>query len=355
MPMIKTILVAATGSDSDAANFAAALAIARPLGAHLDVLHVRLDVVGVAVAMSTDAGGGALTGGFIEQLERDAREREAKARGTFTRFCASAGLVATTAPASDNAAMPSAEWHIETGAEPRWMATYGVAADLIVAPRATGEDVVARSILETVLLESGRPLVIPAASAMPANFERIAIAWKPTPQAARAVAAAMPFLARAKEVVVITVEEQPAEHHEADRLVRNLAWHGIAATTALLKPEPEGAGATLLAGAAHRADLLVMGGYGHSRLREWVFGGFTQHVLVDAPLPVLMAQLISGRELTNSSGCSFGASGSSAGRRLRSFSRDHEARHRLDPVEVVAHRFDAGKAFRAHRDEREAD
>jgi nucleotide-binding universal stress UspA family protein len=169
------------------------------------------------------------------------------------------------------------------------MATYGVAADLIVAPRATAEDVVARSILETVLLESGRPLMIPAISAMPASFERIAIAWKPTPQAARAVAAAMPFLARAKEVVVITVEEPEAGSHEADRLVRNLAWHGIAATTASLKPGPTGAGATLLAAARDRADLLVMGGYGHSRLREWVFGGFTQLVLADAPLPVLIA------------------------------------------------------------------
>ena len=66
--MIKTILVAATGNDSDAARFAAALAIARPFAAHLDVLHVRLDPVSVAVAMATDAGSGALTAGLIEQL-----------------------------------------------------------------------------------------------------------------------------------------------------------------------------------------------------------------------------------------------------------------------------------------------
>jgi nucleotide-binding universal stress UspA family protein len=287
--MIKTILVAATGSQSDAESFAAALAIARPFAAHLDVLHVRLDATSVAVAMSTDVGGGALIAGLIEQLERDAGERERAARENFTRFCSAAGLAETAAPAPDGAGGPSAEWHVETGEEPRWMAAYGVASDLIVAPRATAEDVVARSILETVLLESGRPLMIPAVSAMPASFERIAIAWKPTSQAARAVAAAMPLLVRAKEVVVITVEEEEAGHHEADRLVRNLAWHGIRATTAPLKPGPAGAGATLLAAARDRADLLVMGGYGHSRLREWVFGGFTQLVLADAPLPVLIA------------------------------------------------------------------
>jgi nucleotide-binding universal stress UspA family protein len=291
--MIKTILVGATGNESDAEIFAAALAVARPFAAHLDVLHVRLDPVEVEVAMASDAGGGA-TAGLIEQLERDAGDREAKAREIFTRFCAASGLAVTAAPTAAGAAMasaerPSAEWHVETGDWPRWMAAYGVASDLIVASRATDEGAGARSMLEAVLLESGRPLLIPAASAMPANFERIAIAWKPTPQAARAVAAAMPFLARAKEIVVMTVEDQDAEQHDAARLVRNFAWHGIAATTALLKPDPEGIGETLLSSAADRADLLVMGGYGHSRFREWVFGGVTRLVLADAALPVLIA------------------------------------------------------------------
>jgi nucleotide-binding universal stress UspA family protein len=289
--MIKTILVAATGYDSDSASFAAALALARPFAAHLDVLHVRLDAVSVAVAMSNDAGSGALTAGIIEQFEKDARDREAKARDNLTRFCGSAGLVETTAPGpADRAGGPSAQWHVETGEEARWMAAYGVAADLIVVPRATGEDAVARSTVESLLLETGRPLLIPAGPAKPAGFERIAIAWKPTAQAARAVAAAMPLLSRAKEVAVITVEEpQAAHHHDADRLVRNLAWHGIAATSVTLDPGHAGAGATLLAGARDRADLLVMGGYGHSRLREWVFGGVTQLALADAPLPVLIA------------------------------------------------------------------
>jgi nucleotide-binding universal stress UspA family protein len=243
--------------------------------------------------MATDAGGGALAAGLIEQLERDASEREAKAREIFTRFCAGAGLAVTSAPTPEKAAAPSAEWHVETGEEPLWMAAYGVAADLIVVPRAIGEEALGRASLEAVLLESGRPIMIPAAAATSANFERIAVAWKPTPQAARALAAAMPFLARAKEIVVITVEEQaeerPGERDQADRLVRNLAWHGLAATTLRLKPGPEGAAATLLAGVGDRADLLVMGGYGHSRLREWVFGGFTQLMLANAPLPVLIA------------------------------------------------------------------
>jgi len=237
----------------------------------------------------TDAGSGAAAARLIEQLEQDAKKREAKARDIFTRFCRGAGLAETGAPPGDRPAAASAEWHVETGEEPRWMAAYGVVADLIVAPRAAGEAVLARTTLEAVLLETGRPLLIPAAAPMPASFARVAIAWKPTPQAARAVALAMPFLARAEEIVVMTVDEEPDAGDAAKPLVRNLLWHRFAARAEPLTPGAEGAAATLLAAARQRADLLVMGGYGHTRLREWVFGGFTQSVLDAAPLPVLIA------------------------------------------------------------------
>ena len=170
------------------------------------------------------------------------------------------------------------------------MAAYGTTADLIVASRGSGDDAALRSILEAVLLESGRPLLIPGAAAPAVMMaEKIAIAWKPTAEAARAVALAMPFLARTKEIVVMTVEEEEGRRDDADRLARSLAWHGLAATVERLTPGAHGAAETLLAAVSTKAGLLVMGGYGHSRLREWVFGGFTQRVLADAPLPVLIA------------------------------------------------------------------
>jgi nucleotide-binding universal stress UspA family protein len=256
------------------------------------VLHARFDPTSVAIAMASDAGSGALTAGLIEQLENDARSREAKARQAFERFCKDAGIAATGAapskPSSSGAGV-TAEWHVEAGEEPRLMATYGMTADLIVATRTPDEDAVGRTTLEAVLLETGRPLLIPAAAAMPAAIERVAIAWKPTQHTARAVALAMPLLARAREAVVLTVAERPDEHAATDRLVRTLAWHGLAARAEGLQPGTEGAVATLLAAANQRADLLVMGGYGHTRIREWVFGGFTQQILTDAPLPVLIA------------------------------------------------------------------
>jgi len=288
--MIKTILVPVSGNETDAACFAAALPLARAFAAHIDALHVRVDPLEIAMTMSTEGAGGLLLQGIIDDLTRDANANEAKARSRFADLCAKETIPLGKTPASASA-KPSAEWHVETGQEARWMAAYGMTADLVLAPRGVaGQDAVARSTLEALLLETGRPLLIPgSAPSSPRLAARIAIAWKATPQASRAVACAMPLLTRAKEVVVLTVEEEEGRRDDANRLVAYFGWHGIAATIERLSPGPHGAAETMLAGAATRAELLVMGGYGHTRLREWVFGGFTQRVLNDAPLPVLIA------------------------------------------------------------------
>jgi nucleotide-binding universal stress UspA family protein len=287
--MIKTILVPARGNEADALALAAALDVARPFAAHIDALHIRPDPVAMAVAMTTDAVGGTMSTGVIDRLEQDASEGEAAAHDIFTKFCRRRRLAIIEAPAKS--ARPSAQWHVETGDERRWLTAYGVAADLIVASRAAAADPDPRPTLETALLETGRPLLIPSAAAPSAAIaDRIAIAWKPTPQASRAVAAAMPFLARAKEIVVMTVEEKEEGGDEGmARLVRNLAWHGFKASAQRLTPDRRGAAEILFAAATQqKVGLLVMGGFGHSQLREWVFGGFTQQVLESAPIPVLI-------------------------------------------------------------------
>jgi hypothetical protein len=88
----------------------------------------------------------------------------------------------------------------------------------------------------------------------------------------------------------MTVGEEQGRRDDADRLVRGLAWHGLSAIVERRMPgSHDTAAETLLAAAGAKAGLLVMGGYGNNRLREWVFGGFTERVLANAPLPVLMA------------------------------------------------------------------
>jgi nucleotide-binding universal stress UspA family protein len=286
--MIKTILAPATGGAADAVVHRTALALARPFAAHLDVLHVRIDAAALAVTMASEGAGATLVSDLIDRLEAESDKRERAALAAFREFCRKEGLaIVEGEPAPPP---PAAQWRRETGSEAGWFGAYGRAADLLVIARPDANEGIMSDTLERALLDSGRPLLIPAAEAMTALPERIAIAWKETPQAARAVAAALPLLARAKTVSVLTVEEErpePVALEEA-RLLAYLSRHGCRAAARRLAPAAESIAETLLAAARAEADLLVIGGYGHSRLREWVFGGVTERVLRAAPLAVLI-------------------------------------------------------------------
>jgi len=286
--MIKTILVPATGSDRDSAVFASALTVARAFAAHLEFLHVRPDAAATAVAMASDGGGATMVGGLINRLEEEASEREGKAKQLFQSFCEREELAVQDAPPGSQA--PSAQWLREIGAEPYWVAEYGRTADLLVIGRPGEDEGVSLDTIEGALIDSGRPLLIPPAAPLTVLPETIAIAWKATPQAARALTAASPFLSTAKQVVVLTVaEDRRAPEEEADRLMAGLRRHGVPVSVRHLRPEAQSAADTLLSAVVEHAALLVMGGYGHSRLREWIFGGFTLRVLRGAEVPVLMA------------------------------------------------------------------
>ena len=270
--MIKTILVPATGSDSDSAVFVSALAVARAFAAHLDFLHVRPDAAATAVAMASDGGGATVVGGLIDRLEEEASEREEKAKRLFQGLCEREGLAVRDAPPGSQA--PSARWLREIGAEPYWVAEYGRTADLLVIGRPGEDEGASLDTIEGALIDSGRPLLIPPAATLTTLPETIAIGWKATPQTARALTAALPFLSMAKQVVVLTVaEDRRAPEEEADRLMAGLRWHGVPVSVRHLRPEAQSAPDTLLTAAAEHAALLVMGGYGRSRLREWIFGG----------------------------------------------------------------------------------
>jgi nucleotide-binding universal stress UspA family protein len=143
--------------------------------------------------------------------------------------------------------------------------------------------------IEAALVGTGRPVLIVPAAPLASLPETIVIAWKAAPEAARAVTAAMPLLSRSKRILIVTVAEEPGlSDEEGARLMTALGWHGLNVSTRHLRPDRLGAADTLLAAAAEEGALVVMGAYGHSRLREWVFGGFTEHVLRRAAVPVLM-------------------------------------------------------------------
>ncbi|SFM14567.1 universal stress protein [Rugamonas rubra] len=152
-----------------------------------------------------------------------------------------------------------------------------------------------------VLLHGGRPLlVVPDSGASRVPLERVLVAWDGGREAARALTAALPLLRRAAQVdlAVFAPAEPGAGDAAADAaVVAHLRRHGVAVEL-LARPapapgllrHPDPVGAALLALAAERhSDLLVMGGYGHSRLREILLGGVTRTLLEQATLPLLIA------------------------------------------------------------------
>jgi nucleotide-binding universal stress UspA family protein len=145
--------------------------------------------------------------------------------------------------------------------------------------------------IEAALFRSGRAaIVVPTIQKGPAKLDRILLAWDGSEAATRALASALPLLKLSRSVQVVAI---PRERGGVDlpgfNITRHLARHDVSAELKVL-PSPIDAANTLLSHAAdHSADLLVMGGYGHSRLRESLFGGTTREILATMTLPVLMA------------------------------------------------------------------
>jgi nucleotide-binding universal stress UspA family protein len=118
----------------------------------------------------------------------------------------------------------------------------------------------------------------------------VCIGWDDSPEASSAVIAALPFLEKARNVTILCVGGKELDPGPGSTLADYLALHGVVADVHLVDAGSRAVGEVLLEHAEQaKADLLVMGGYGHSRLREFLIGGVTQHVRAHATIPVLMA------------------------------------------------------------------
>jgi len=148
-------------------------------------------------------------------------------------------------------------------------------------------------VIEAALFESGRPvLVVPYIQKADLRLDRVLVCWNGSPNAARAVGDAMPFLHRAKsvEVAIVLGEGGRSDEIPGADFGEHLARHGLNVEVARLTAIKGDVTDTILSHAADaEADLLVMGGYGHSRLREFILGGVTRGILRTMTVPVLMS------------------------------------------------------------------
>lgn len=189
--------------------------------------------------------------------------------------------------APDQAAQ--AEWRGFIGNPTVALAEEARSADLLVIATEAAADA------GEVLMRAGRPILVVPATITALEASTIVIGWQDTTQARRAIADALPFLERARKVLVLTVtgRDRPAAEMAPaglEAITRLLVRHGVKAE-AEARPLRQASVADELIQAARNAgaDLIVSGGYGHARLREWAFGGVTRDLLTRCPICCLLS------------------------------------------------------------------
>lgn len=217
--------------------------------------------------------GGVLIAEAWQQMRDDIEKRFTEVRTEFERL--TAGSV-------------RAEWRHRLTSPTHAVVQAAQSADLIVMAASEGAatgDPYRHASPANVVLRAGRPVLIVRDKAEQFSAERIVVAWKDTREARRAIADAVPLLVAAEDVTVVTVTAEPDQdiRDGLDNVVAFLAEHGIKATPRLIESSDE---YLMLFNFIDRsgADLVVSGAYGHSRLREWAFGGVTRALLDEARL-----------------------------------------------------------------------
>jgi nucleotide-binding universal stress UspA family protein len=286
---MRSILVTASGGDIDGVVFATALAAARPFGAHLEFLHLRIGFGEAArnVPHVAFARGAALRHALHEQ-HADDEARSAAAHRRFEDFCAQSGIPIAASP--DEYGGVSASLREATGEATAQLARLARHNDLVVLGRHTRADGLPADFIDQILFRSGRPILI-APTLRPSPLTgTIMVCWKETPESARALSAAMPLLRKADRVVIANVREPADDPADSmNDVARHLAWHGIDTEVRRVSADRRKPGELLSAAAQDcAADLVVMGAYGHSRTHQMFFGGCTQYFLENAAHAVLL-------------------------------------------------------------------
>ena len=275
--MIKDLVVPITKTTGDAAAAAAAIAIASRHGAHLSMLEFVSMPMLPTDPWGCEVGLGDLYAKFREDAEsgavawRERLSREAPAVSSEVRIVDS-----LASDASRQAALH---------------ARYGDLTIMAMATTQARDQAIAGEYFASLLLDSGRPvLLVPAGYAWIPNA-RIVVAWQPKSESTRALHDAMPFLHDAAAIDLLVVGEGDDAVPEGADIAAHLSRHGLKVEVAMRPRGNESVAAVLIKHVRDTgAGLIVAGGYGHSRLREWVMGGVTQELLSGAcPVPVLFS------------------------------------------------------------------
>lgn len=275
--MYKTILVCLDSAERVDRLLDVALPIAERHGAHLVGLHVTPSVLAdLATEVSVE---------YLEATRKSLRQTADATRAAF-----SARSAATEA---------SMEWRCEEPTSPdyaRAVTRHALCADLVVVAQSHASEWQGGGMVTDVLFETGRPILfVPREGHYGVVGKRPVVAWNGTREAARAAFDAIPLMAPSGAVRVLSIDPHrggtKAGLAPAADLAASLARHGLAVEANVTHSGDIGTADALLSYLADvGADLLVMGCYGHSRIREMLFGGVTRQILREMTVPVLMSR-----------------------------------------------------------------
>jgi nucleotide-binding universal stress UspA family protein len=292
---IAKIVAPLTGAKRDSVVLATAFAAAKPFNAHVSALLARSDP-----RLSTPTMGAPLSPQIIQAMIDATKELNLAAtkaaRAALEESAAAAGAAIIDRP--EKREQVTCTYREMEGFFADMVARAARLSDLVVfGPLAITDGDDLNDSFVDILTKTDRPVLL-SATAPVSLAENIAIAWDGGAAAAHAVIGALPFLTRAHRATILHIGAEPKDDDEKYGFGRRasrsdlkdyLALHGVACSEMTFERGTRNTAEALLDAAANAgADLLVMGGYGHSHLREAIFGGVTSHIRWNAGLPVLM-------------------------------------------------------------------
>lgn len=280
----KVLLMPVYSRGNEIERLSGALSLACLFNAHLDVLHAQAKPSNLLdnelLALSAD-----VRQRVISIMDNDALHEQKDLQSHFSELCERYGVVISKHAQDDK---PTACYREIEGARSELVALQGRVSDLVIIPRPkTG---VPTQTFEEAILHTGRPVLLVPRGMREFKLRKALIGWDGGLEVSRAVQQSLPFLVRAEAVTIATSQDKVDEKPGGRDLAHYLGCHGVEAEVKMLNAKAHSAGEALLEMAADLGgDLLVTGGYAHTRLRQRILGGVTQHMLQHAEVPVLMA------------------------------------------------------------------
>ncbi len=281
---IRTLLVTVRGDGKGEGVLDHALALGRPFDVHIHVVHCRAraeDLLPYSTLMTVG-----MRETILDAAVKGAEEEEARVRGLFMEYLVNHEIQLIEEPPAPPGV--TASWHEVKGRQAHVVAVRGRLADVIAVPRPEAGGL-GHATFEAALLETGKLVLLCPPEPVTTIGRHVCLAWNGSGESARAASAALPLMENAEAVTVLTSPENTQDELTVDDLVKHLGWHNVNAVVRTLDVSAHEIGGALLDNTkAAGGDVLVMGGYGHSRRRELVMGGVTRFIAEHTDIPVLM-------------------------------------------------------------------